>query len=598
MTAQATAVDRAVASRSVVDLDSWMQRIAIFLLFGLLAFLILAPLAVMLVRSLTDDAGSFVGIRNFITCLSDAEILQSLRNTVILGVETMVTTVMLAFPFAYAVSCTRMPFRRLLLILCMLPIYAPTMLYGLGLYSLFGNQGLLTTGLFGRLPVHVELYIHGLVGIVLAEVLACFPPAVLILTVSLSHRDRRLYEAAASMGVSSFRVLRSITLPLCRAGLISAGAVAFMLSTTDYGAPEMLAEKTNVLALDIAVRALGIGQKSDHAIGAVISLMLLVPTLIASLVQMAMRRKQSAALSARSVHMHPDQRPVLDRLLLVYCLAIVSCILLVTCSPMAVALARNWPYSLYPAAQTARLKGSVFTLDHFSFDSIGAATGGGISAYWTSLQVAAWTAIAGTAFSFMAAYLVEKTSVLRRLRRAAHAIAVIPLGLPGMVLGLAFVLMFNPLKWGPVPNPFAGLYGTIALLVLCNSIHYLGVSFLTASTAVAQLDPEFEQVANSMAVPNWRLFLRVTLPICLPAILEIGIYYFVSAMTTVSAVIFLVSVRTPLASVAIVSLKDDGNLEAAAAMAMLVLLSNILLRAAAEPLFRYLRFRTQRWQTT
>jgi iron(III) transport system permease protein len=596
MTLAAEPINRPTPRHTPLDVDGWTQRISILLLLAVIGLLIVAPLAVMVVRSLTDDAGGFVGIRNFIACFGDAEILQSLGNTLILGIATMTATVLLAFPFAYAVSCTQIPLRKTLLIASMLPIYAPTMLYGLGLYSLFGNQGLLTTGLFGRVPLHVNLYIHGMVGIILAEVLACFPPVVLILCVSLSHRDRRLYEAAASMGVSGFRVLRSITLPLCKAGLISAAAVAFMLSTTDYGAPEMLAEKTNVLALDIAIRALGIGQKSDHAIGAVISLMLLVPTVGASIVQMAMRRRQAAALSARSVPMQPDRNPPRDALLLLYCLLVIACILTVTAAPVVISLARSWPYSLYPASQLSHISGPAFTLANFNFDRIGQATGGGMNAYWTSLQVAALTAIAGTAFSFLAAYLVEKTRVLSQLRHLARSIAVIPLGLPGMVLGLAFVLIFNPLKWGPVPNPVAGLYGTLALLVICNSIHYLGVSFLTASTAVAQLDGEFEQVAASMAVPTWRLFLRVTLPICLPAILEIAIYYFVSAMTTVSAVMFLVSVRTPLASVAIINLKDAGNLEPAAAMAVLILLSNIVLHAAVEPVLRSLRHRTQRWQ--
>ena len=556
---------------------------------------IVAPLGVMGVRSITNDDSRFVGLTNFISYFSDRTLRESLGNTVILGLVTMVAAVSLAFPYAYAITCSRMPLRKLFLVLAMIPLYAPTMLYGIGLYTLFGNQGLLTTGFFGRMSFHVSLYIHGLTGIIVSEVMAAFPPAVLILVVSLSHRDRRLYDAAASMGAGAWRTFISITLPACKFALISAASIAFVISTTDYGAPEMLAEKTNVLALDIAIKAMGIGQKSDHAMGAVISLVLLIPTVIASAIEMVMRKKQSATLTARSVAMIADREPVRDWILFFYCAVVSGALLVVTAAPVLISFTTSWPYSLYPWTGARHFRGSALTLSNFNFDLIGQATGGGLAAYWNSLMVAGVTAILGTAISFVAAYLIEKTAVFRTLRKFARAMAMIPLGLPGMVLGLAFVLIFAPDKWGVFPNPLSGIYGTFIIIIACNIVHYLGVSFLTASTAVTQLDAEFEQIAASMNVSTWRLFLRVTVPICTPAILEIGMYYFVSAMTTVSAVIFLVSVRTPLASVAIVNLKDTGNLEPAAAMSVMILVSNIAVRAAVEPLQRFFRNRTQGW---
>jgi iron(III) transport system permease protein len=587
MTSVTSSADDAPTRASGYDLDTWFQRLAIITVTLAMLLLIVAPLAVMFVRSFSSNEGSYVGLANFTRYFRDPAMQQSLLNTLILGFVTMFVTVSLALPYAYAVTCSRMPFRKLFLALAMLPLYAPTMLYGLGLYSLFGTQGAFTTGLFNRIHLHLSLPIHGLTGIILSEVLATFPPAVLILTVSLSHRDRRLYEAAASMGASTFRTFRVITLSTCRVGLISAASIAFVLATTDYGAPAMLAERTNVLALDIAQKALAVD--SDQSLSATINLVLLIPTVVASAIQMAMRRRQNAALTAKSVPMIAEQNVTRDSLLFIYCTLVAGAILLVTLAPLLITFASTWPYSLYPKSASA------FSLNNFNFDAVGDATGGGIDAYWNSLIVAGLTALVGTLFSFIAAYLIERTRPLHVLRRIARAIAIIPLGLPGMVLGLSYVLIFNPLKWGPIPNPVQGLYNTIAILILCNVIHYLGVSFLTASAAITQLDHEFEQVAQSMAVPAWRLFLRVTVPVCTPAIIEIAMYYFVSAMTTVSAVIFLVSPRTPLASVAIVNLKD-ANLGPAAAMAVLVLLSNIIVRALVEPIQRYFHRRTQSWQ--
>jgi iron(III) transport system permease protein len=137
---------------------------------------------------------------------------------------------------------------------------------------------------------------------------------------------------------------------------------------------------------------------------------------------------------------------------------------------------------------------------------------------------------------------------------------------PGLVLGLAYILFFNhPL------NPFGFLYGTLAILVLNSVVHFYTVSHLTAVSAIRQLDPEFEAVSASLRVPAVVTFLRVTVPMCLPAILDIAVYIFVNAMTTVSAVIFLYGPDTKPASVAVLHMDEAGQSSAAAAMAMAIL---------------------------
>jgi iron(III) transport system permease protein len=574
--------------RANVDLLS--QRIVLCALVIAMGIFILGPLLMIVIRSVTDETGAFVGLRNFARYFSTPSLLQSLINTLIVGTVTTAGTVLLAFPYAYAITRSRSPLRKVFLVLSMVPLYAPTMLYGIGLVYLFGNQGLITHGFFGRLPIAIDIHLYGLVGIILAEILITFPTAVLVLTVSLSHTDRRLYDAAASMGASAFRTFRTITLPGCRLGLLSASSIAFILSVTDFGAPKVLGAKTGVLATDIYSQVIG---QQDFSMGAAISLVLLVPSALACGLEMFARRRQSAMLTARSVPLIPHRRLLLDTTLFVYCCLVTGAILAVTLTPALVSFVRNWPYSLSnPHAVT----GSVFTMDHFNFDLIGAATGGGFSAYYDSLLVAGITVIVGTAGTFLAAYLVEKTPIMPWLRSAAGVMAIVPLGLPGLVLGLAFSLLFSRSHWGPFPNPMAGIYGTLTILVACNIVHFLGVSFLTARSALKQLDDEFEQVAASLAVSGWRLLLRVTLPICMPALLEIGMYYFVSATTTISAVIFLYSATTPLAAVAVINLDDAGWTQSAAAMSVMILTSNLLVRIAIEPLQRFFRHRTQQWR--
>ena len=141
------------------------------------------------------------------------------------------------------------------------------------------------------------------------------------------------------------------------------------------------------------------------------------------------------------------------------------------------------------------------------------------------------------------------------------------------------------------------LYGTMGILVICNIVHFYTVSFLTATTALKHLDREFEAVSQSMAVPFYTTFLRVTVPVCLPAILEIAMYYFVNSMATVSGVIFLYSADLPLASVAVANMDDAGDVASAAAMSMLIVLVNVVARLGYGVLTQGLQKRVQAWIT-
>ena len=165
------------------------------------------------------------------------------------------------------------------------------------------------------------------------------------------------------------------------------------------------------------------------------------------------------------------------------------------------------------------------------------------------------------------------------------------MAIPGLVLGLAYIFFFNH-----PDNPLNFLYGTMAILVLCTITHFYTVSHLTALTALKQMDREFESVASSLKQPFYKAFFRVTIPISLPAIFEIGIYFFVNAMTTVSAVVFIYSANTTLASVAVLNMDDAGDIAPAAAMGMMIFYTNACVRIAYTLTTKKLLFKTQSWR--
>jgi iron(III) transport system permease protein len=249
-------------------------------------------------------------------------------------------------------------------------------------------------------------------------------------------------------------------------------------------------------------------------------------------------------------------------------------------------LVKVWPYNLELGAW------------HYRFRGTG---GGGLAAFANSLQMSAWSAAVGTLVTFASAYLIEKSRQLRLLRKGAYFLSLLPLALPGLVIGLAYIFFFNARGWTIggvfVPNPFNGLYATMAILVLSNIVHFYTVGFITATTALKQLDRDFETVSESMGVPFYKTFWRVTVPVCLPAILEIAMYFFVNAMATVSAVIFLYAADIPLASVAVANMDDAGDTAPACAMSMLIVGANIAVRLLYSYATRSLKGRSQAWRT-
>ncbi|MGH6763649.1 MAG: putative 2-aminoethylphosphonate ABC transporter permease subunit [Phyllobacterium sp.] len=506
------------------------------------------------------------GLNNYRTYFSSPALFQSIKNSFVIALVSMVLTVSLAFGFAYALNRSRMRFKGLFRLVAVMPILVPSLLPGIALIYLFGNQGILKELLFGA-------SIYGPLGIVLGSVFFTFPHALMIISTALAVSDARHYEAAESLRASKWRTFWTVTVPGARYGLISAAFVVFNLVITDFGLPKVIGGQFNVLAVDIYKQVIG---QQNFEIGAVVSVMLLFPAVIAFAVDRFIQRKQVALLSARAVPLVPKKKPLFDNLCLFYCALVAVFIvgLLAVCQMAAVV--KFWPYDMS------------LSLRNFDF---GRMDGGGWTSYFNSIRMALLTAIIGTAVVFIGAYAVEKTDGFAKGRALFQFLAMLPMAVPGMVLGLAYIFFFN----NPA-NPLSAIYGTMAILVICTVTHFYTVSHLTALTALKQMDPEFESVSASLKQPFYKLFARVTVPVCLPAILDISIYLFVNAMTTVSAVVFLYSAHTTLASVAVLNMDDAGDVAPAAAMGMMIFYTNVVARLLHYGVSQVLLRKTQKWR--
>ena len=562
------------ASRLVRQTTPWADRVA-QLSLALVALILIAflafPLAAILLQSLEGKQGEFVGLSNFIAYVQTPALLISLWHSVWVSVVVTVITLPLAFVFAYAITRSCMPFKALFRGISLIPLLAPSLLSAISLIYWFGNQGVLKTAMQS---VGIA-QIYGAPGIVVAECFAVFPHALMILITALSLADARLYEAAAAMGTSASRKFFTITLPGAKYGLLSAGLVTFTLVMTDFGIPKVIGGNFNVLATDVFKLVIG---QQDFAKGSVVALLLLLPAVLTFAVDHYVSKKQTAMLTARAVPYRPAPSRGFDTLMTVFCTLISILMLAMLGMAIFASFASFWPYNLTPS------------LRHYTLGIVDGDVGEG---FVNSLKLAAGTAFFGTALVFVSAYLLEKTKGAGWLRAPVRLLAMLPMAVPGLVLGLGYIFFFNAQS-----NPLNGLYHTITLLTLCTIVHFYTTGHLTAVTALKALDGEFEAVSASLKVPWYKTFWRVTLPICTPALVDIARYFFINAMTTISAVVFLYSPDTKVASIAILNLDEAGEIGAAAAMAIMIAGISTIATGAFMLLARLVAQRTQAWRGT
>ena len=531
-----------------------------------LAVFLLLPLAAVLAGSIRGADGS-LGFSRFAEFFASAGVATAIGNTLFIGAVVTAITLPLAFLYAYVLQRACLPGRALWRMVGLAPLLGPSLVGAIAFIQWFGTQGPLRSWLFGH-------SVYGPVGIVMATVFAAFPHAFLILSVALGTADARLYEAADSMGASRWRRFVTVTLPGAKYGIASAAMVVFAYAISDFGIPKVIGGNYPVLAVEIYVQVVGL---QNFGRGAVVALLLLLPVLAAFFADRRLQRREQAALTARAVPYRPRPDRRRDWPLLAFCGLLAVAMGGVLGMAGYTSLVRFWPYNLE------------LSFDHYVF---GLAEAGVLDAYLNSLKMAALTAAAGTPLVFLAAWLLDKARAGGAwLRTGVQGMAALPMGVPGLVLGIGYILFFNH-----PDNPVNGLYHTLAIMVAANVVHFYTSCHLTALTALKSIDREFEAVSASLKVSAFVTLWRVTLPVCLPAVLEIARYLFINAMTTVSALVFLYSPQTLPASVAILNLDEAGELGPAAAMATLIVLTTAAVSLLYSLLTHLLFKRHQAWR--
>ncbi|MBO9354232.1 putative 2-aminoethylphosphonate ABC transporter permease subunit [Bordetella petrii] len=538
-----------------------LTALAIFLmLFSML------PLVAIFWKSLQSADGAFVGLKNYRDYFADGGAYHIIANTLTIAVVSSAITIVLAYLFALCLTQTCVRFKPFFRGAALLPLLTPTLLSAMALTQLFGTQGYLNDLMMGQ-------SIYGPIGIIISMVISRFPHVFLLISTAIALSDSRLYEAARSLKAGPVKTFLTITLPSTKYGLLSSGIVCFTLCITDFAIPKVIGGQYAMLATEIYKQVAG---QMNFQMGAVVSMVMFAPTLLAFFIDRHARKRQQASLTAKSVPYVPRPGPWRDRLALAYCALVTAIMVAMIAIPAYASFIKFWPYNLS------------LTLRNYDF---GQFDGAGWQSYFNSLKLALLVATVGTVLTFGGAWLVEKSTAPRWLRDTYQSMTLLPLAVPGLVLGLATLLYLNEPS-----NPLGVLYGTMTILVITTIIHYYTVSHFTAMTSLRQLDPEFELISDSMKAPRLKVLLGVTLPLCVPALLDIWIYLFLSAMNTVSAAVFLYSTDTIVASIAVVNMDDAGAYAPAAAMATTMVATCIVFRILHVAASSAIARKTQKWR--
>jgi iron(III) transport system permease protein len=513
---------------------SWAVTIGVTAL--ILIFLVM-PLWAILVLGFSTPAG--FGLGNFISSFTAARFWTLVLNSLGMALTCTILVTSMAYAYAYTLQRAHVPFKSLLRMAALIPLFAPSLVQAQGLVLLLGRNGILNRWM------GMDIDIYGFWGVVIANALYAFPYAFLILSAALAVSDARLHESAEVLGAGPWRIFRTQTLPATRYGLAAACFVVFNLVLTDFGNPMVIGGDFNVLATEVYNQVIG---QAQFGLGAVIGIVLLLPAIFAKIVEKRLTKQQQALLTsqARPMVVRPSRKR--DLFLGIYAYVILALILSVILVVVLASFVKLWPYNM------------TFTLQHYQFD-----VQNGTAPLWNSVKISLATAVLGVAIAGMTAIAVQKFK--NPLTGPLAFLAILPSAVPGMVLGLGYVLAFNNPS-----NPLHFLYGSFALIIILSVYYNHAHAFLISSTSLKQISGSFDEASTMLGGSVVTTLRKVTLPLLWPTLLGVGVLFFMRTMVSLSAVIFLTTPATQVASISVLQLSDRGAVNQAAAFSVCIML--------------------------
>lgn len=522
----------------------WVVVILIFVVF--LAY----PLIILLIESFQRDGGISVG--NYVEVLCGKGFLQALKNSFLISSFSAIITTVLAFIMSYTVNYTNLhnSYKKLVKTLAVLPMLLPTITYGFAIIYSFGKQGLFTK-LFGK-----QLFdIYGINGLLIGYVTYMLPVSFLLIHNTMGYIDRKFSVVSKIMGDSNLTNFRETVLRPLVGTLAVSFIQCFFLSFTDFGIPASVGGKVEVVASVLYTQMLGSVPNFHN--GAVVAMVMLLPSVV-SIVIISYLERFNVRYNKISL-MEIEKNPMRDGICGFVTALIIAAIIAIFAVIFIIPAVEGWPYDIHITMNNVKK-----ILDDEAL----------VMVYKNSLYAALLTAVSGTIMAYGSAIVTARSTISKNAKKIIEIIASVTNTIPGMVLGIAFMLCFRG----------TSLQNTFAIIILCNLIHFFATPYMMMKNSLSKMNLSWERTARLMGDSWIKTMIRIVTPNVLSSLLEVFSYYFVNAMVTVSAVIFLAGARTMVITTKIKELQHFAKFNEIFVLSLLILFTNL----AAKFLFQTL----------
>lgn len=524
---------------------SWELKLIFLVLVAVFAIFLAVPAIRLLLKSFLGEDG-LTGAY-YLDVFSGKGFTTALGNSFAVSIVSALVAVGIAFVMAYIIHYTRLPrgFKRFVQAVATLPMFLPTITYGFAIIYSFGKQGLIT-----RLLGHQFFDIYGFGGLLVGYVIYTVPVAFLLIHNTMGYVDKKTLVVSKAMGDGTLSTFWIAILRPLLGTLAGAFIQAFFLCFTDFGIPASVGGDYEVIATVLYNEMLG--GVPDFNRGAVISVVMLLPSIVSILLLRFLERYNIRydRISDADLRRNPGRDTAWGLSGAVVSVLMLSLFVVIFVVP----LVERWPY------QTG------FTLEHFQEVF---ADNELQRVYLNSLVMALATALFGTLAAYGAALITARSKLPGWCKQVIDAIALVTNTIPGMVLGLAFLFVFSG----------TSLQNTFPLMILCNIVHYFSTPYLMMKNSLSKMNAGWETTAMLMGDSWPKTILRVVTPNAAASLIETFSYYFINAMVTISALIFLAGARTMVVTTKIKQLQYINEYDQVFVLSLLILATNLVAKA-------------------
>ena len=558
----------------------WVPAVWSGLLIVILGFLVLYPTAMLLIGALTTTNPVVEGYRladlsvsNFLIVASNPNVSAALANSLIACGGGTIVAVLIGLSFAWVVVRTNTPWKGLIASAGMLPLFVPPLVAGVA-WSILGSP---KTGLLNLLaakagiPFHIDLYT--MPGMIFVFGIYYAPYVYMFTAAALRNMDPSLEEAAEISGASAARTMATVTFPLILPAIISGMLLSFVVMLGIYGVPAVLGTPANISLLTTYIFALTAWSPPLYNTAAAVAVILMIVTgFMVWMQQKVLSGRSYTTVAGKAFRPRPLNLGPWRFLTLALAMLYLLIVVILPSIALFIAAFRKFLFirdipSLFDAKQ--------YGWQHFikMFDNPLT-----ITSIVNSMKVGVITAIVGGTLAFAIGYTVTRSRA--PARRSIDIITTIPVAIPGLVIGVAYL-------WAWIGIPF-GLYGTLWILALAFVARFMPDTVKALSTSLMQIHRELEEAAWICGRGTVGTITSIVLPLARPGVVAAMTLLFILAIRELGSSLFLYSSGTMVMAVQLLGYYEGGNIGITAAFSLvqmvllgvLITVTNYLSRGA------------------